>query len=61
MKRNGRIELTIAKNGTVSKPVVVSRSGNKAVDDAVASLLTKLNVVPVPPQACTIRITLDIR
>jgi len=55
------IELTIAKNGTVSNPVVVSRSGNKAVDDAVTSLLAKLNVVPVPPQACTIRITLDIR
>ena len=55
------IELTIAKNGTLSKPVVVSRSGNKAVDDAVTSLLAKLNVVPVPPQACTIRITLDIR
>ena len=52
---------SIAKDGTVSNPVIVSRSGNKAVDDAVTSLLAKLNVVPVPPQACTIRITLEIR
>lgn len=55
------VELSIEKNGTVGKPVIVSRSGNKAVDDAVTALLAKLNVVPVPPQPCTIRITLDIR
>ena len=52
---------TIAKDGKVSKAVIVSKSGNRAVDDAVSALLAKLNVVPVPPQACTIRITLEIR
>ena len=51
----------IGKDGKVSKAVVVSKSGNKAVDDAVTALIAKLNVVPVPPQACTIRITLEIR
>ena len=55
------VDLTIAKDGKVSKAVIVSKSGNKAVDDAVTSLLSKLKVVPVPPQACTIRITLEIR
>ena len=55
------VDLTIAKDGKVSKAVIVSKSGNKAVDDAVTSLLTRLNVVPVPPQACTIRVTLEIR
>ena len=55
------VDLTIAKDGKVSKAVIVSKSGNKAVDDAVTSLLTNLNVVPVPPQACTIRVTLEIR
>ena len=55
------VDLTIAKDGKVSKAVIVSKSGNKAVDDAVTSLLSKQKVVPVPPQACTIRITLEIR
>ena len=55
------VDLTIGKDGKVSKAVIVSKSGNKAVDDAVTSLLARLNVVPVPPQACTIRITLEIR
>ena len=55
------IDLTIAKDGTVNRAVIVGKSGNKAVDDAVTSLLTNLNVVPVPPQACTIRVTLEIR
>ena len=55
------VDLTIAKDGKVSKAVIVSKSGNKAVDDAVTSLLARLNVVPVPPQACTIRVTLEIR
>ena len=52
---------SITKDGKVSKAVIVSKSGNKAVDDAVAALLARLNVVLVPPQACTIRITLEIR
>jgi TonB family protein len=55
------VDLTIAKNGTVSKAVIVSKSGNKAVDDAVNALLAKLKVVPAPPQAGVIRVTLDIR
>ena len=55
------VDLTIAKDVKVSKAVVVSKSGNKAVDDAVTSLLARLYVVPVPPQACTIRVTLEIR
>ena len=55
------VDLTIAKDGKVSKAVIVSKSGNNAVDDAVTSLLSKLEVVPVPPQACTIRVTLEIR
>ena len=55
------VDLTIAKNGTVSKAVIVSMSGNKAVDDAVDALLAKLKVVPAPPQAGVIRVTLDIR
>jgi len=55
------VDLTIAKNGTVSKAVIVSKSGNKAVDDAVDALLAKLKVVPAPPQAGVIRVTLDIR
>ena len=55
------IDLTIAKDGTVNRAVIIGKSGNKAVDDSVSSLLAKLKVVPVPPQACTIRITLEIR
>ena len=55
------VDLTIAKNGTVSKAVIVSKSGNKAVDDAVDALLARLKVVPAPPQAGVIRVTLDIR
>lgn len=54
------VELTIAKDGKVSKAVIVSKSGNRAVDDAVSSLFSKLKVVPVPPQASTIRVTLEI-
>ena len=55
------VDLTIARNGTVSKAVIVSKSGNKAVDDAVDALLARLKVVPAPPQAGVIRVTLDIR
>jgi TonB family protein len=55
------VDLTIAKNGTVSKAVIVSKSGNKAVDEAVDALLAKMKVVPAPPQAGVIRVTLDIR
>ena len=55
------IDLTIAKDGTVNKAVIVGKSSNKAVDDSVSALLAKLKVVPVPPQATTIRVTLEIQ
>ena len=55
------IDLTINKKGEVTKAVFVSQSGNKKIDDAVKVLLADLKVVPAPPQAATIRVTLDIR
>ena len=55
------VDLTIAKDGKISKAVIVRKSGNKAVDDAVDALLAKMKVVPAPPQAGVIRVTLDIR
>jgi len=55
------VDLTIAKDGKVSKAVIVRKSGNKAVDDAVDALLARMKVVPAPPQAGVIRVTLDIR
>jgi len=55
------VDLTIAKDGRVTKAVIVGKSGNKAVDDAVDALLARLKVVPAPPQAGVIRVTLDIR
>ena len=55
------IDLTIAKDGTVNRAVIVGKSGNKAVDDSVSALLANLKVVPVPPQATTIRVTLEIQ
>ena len=55
------IDLTISKKGEVTKAAFVSKSGNKKIDDAVQLLLKDLKSVPVPPQAGTIRVTLDIR
>ena len=55
------VDLTISKDGRVTKAVVVSKSGNKAIDAAVDALLADLKVVPAPPQAGVIRVTLDIR
>ncbi len=55
------IHLTIAKDGRITKAVVVSKSGNKAIDAAVEVLLKDLKVAPVPPQAATIPVTLEIR
>ena len=55
------VDLTINKKGEVTKAVFVSQSGNKVIDDAVKTLLADLKVVPAPPQAGTIRVTLDIR
>ena len=55
------VDLTISKDGRVTKAVIVSKSGNKAIDAAVDALLADLKVVPAPPQAGTIRVTLDIR
>ena len=55
------VDLTIAKDGRVTSAVIVSPSGNKAIDAAVKTLLADLKVVPAPPQAGVIRVTLDIR
>jgi TolA protein len=55
------VDLTIAKDGRITNAVVVTASGNKAIDAAVKVLLSDLKVVPAPPQAAVIRITLDIR
>ena len=55
------IHLTIAKDGRITKAVIVKKSGNKAIDTAVEALLKDLNVAPVPPQAATIPVTLEIR
>ena len=55
------IHLTIAKDGRITKAVIVSKSGNKAIDAAVETLLADLKVAPVPPQAATIPVTLEIR
>lgn len=55
------VDLTITKDGRVSKADFVKPCGNKKVDDAVRTLLANLKVVPVPPQAGVIRVTLDIR
>ena len=54
------VDLTIAKDGSISKAVFVSPSGNKKIDDAVKQLLADLKVVPKPPEAGVIRVTLDI-
>ena len=55
------VDLTINKKGEVTSAVIVSQSGNKAIDAAVKTLLAGLKVVPAPPQAGVIRVTLDIR
>ena len=55
------IHLTIAKDGRITKAAIVSKSGNKAIDAAVENLLADLKVAPVPPQAATIPVTLEIR
>lgn len=55
------VDLTINKKGEITKVDFVSPSGNKKIDDAVKALLAKLKIVPAPPQAAVIRVTLDIR
>ena len=55
------IALTIAKDGRITKVVIVRKSGNKAIDAAVEALIADLKAVPVPPQAAVINVTLDIR
>ena len=54
------VDLTIAKDGSIKKADFVSPSGNKKIDDAVKLLLADLKVVPKPPEAGVIRVTLDI-
>ena len=55
------VDLTIEKDGKVVRTSVISRSGNRAVDDAVTTFLANLKVVPAPPQATVIRVTLEIQ
>lgn len=55
------VDLTIEKDGKVVRTSVISRSGNRAVDDAVTTFLANLKVVPAPPQAAVIRVTLEIQ
>jgi hypothetical protein len=40
---------------------MVAKSGNKKIDAAAELLRADLKAVPVPPQAITVRVTLDIR
>ena len=55
------VQLTIAKDGRITKAEFVSQSGNKKIDDPVNVLLASLKTVPVPPQAIKINVTLDIQ
>ena len=55
------VELTIAKDGSVTKSSIVSASGNSKLDDAARALLADLKTVPVPPQAIRISVTLNIQ
>lgn len=55
------VELTIAKDGSVTKSSIVSASGNSKLDDAAKALLADLKTVPVPPQAIRIPVTLNIQ
>ncbi len=55
------VDLSIAKDGRITKATIVSKSGNKAIDSAVDSLLADLKDVPVPPLAAEIQIVLEIR
>ena len=55
------VDLSIEKDGKVVRTSIVSRSGNRAVDDAVTTFLANLKVVPAPPQAAIIRVTLEIQ
>ena len=52
--------ITVAKDGRVSRAVIVKKSGVAAVDDAASRLLADLKVVPVPPAAATFPVTLTI-
>lgn len=55
------VDLTIEKDGKVVRTSVISRSGNRSVDDAVTTFLANLKVVPAPPQAAVIRVALEIQ
>ena len=44
-----------------AEAVIVNKSGNKAIDAAVETLLADLKVAPVTPQAATVPVTLEIR
>lgn len=55
------VQLTIAKDGSITHAEFVKQSGNKKIDDPVNVLLASLKAVPVPPQPIKINVTLDIR
>ena len=55
------VNLTIAKDGRISKATIASKSGNKAIDAAVDALLADLKVVPIPPLDAEISVVLEIR
>lgn len=54
------VDLSIAKDGCITKATIVRKSGIKAIDDAVDALLADLKIVPVSPQAVVIQIIFDI-
>ncbi len=51
----------IAEDGRIARATIVSKSGIKAIDDAVDAMLADLKIVPAPPQVSVIRIKLDVR
>lgn len=55
------VDLSIAKDGHITNATIVSKSGIKAIDDAVDALLADLKAVPAPPLAAEIHIVLEIR
>ncbi len=55
------VDLSIAKDGHITKASIVRKSGFKAIDDAVDVLLADLKIVPMPPQAAEIHIVLEIQ
>ena len=55
------VDLSIAKDGRITKATIVSKSGIEEIDDAVDALLADLKVAPVPPLAVEIPVVFEIR